>query len=89
GAIIPHDNVKHLMLREDVVDAVEKGQFSVYAVKSVDEALSILTGTEAGQRDENSEFPEGSVNNRVEQQLIHYAGLRKTFAEGSNGDEKE
>ncbi len=88
GVIIPHDNVKHLMLREDVVDAVEQGQFNVFAVKSVDEALSILTGVEAGQRDDKGEFPDGSVNNRVEQQLIHYAGLRKTFAEGPNDDEK-
>ncbi|MCP4300590.1 MAG: AAA family ATPase [Gammaproteobacteria bacterium] len=89
GVIIPRDNVKHLMLREDVVAAVEEEQFSVFAVSSVDEALSILTGLEAGQRDENGEFPEDSVNYRVEQQLIRYAGLRKSFAEDSNGDDKE
>ncbi|MDH3612013.1 MAG: AAA family ATPase [Gammaproteobacteria bacterium] len=89
GVIIPHDNVKHLMLREDVVEAVEQGQFNVFAVKGVDEALSILTGVEAGQRDDTGEFPEDSVNGRVEQQLIHYAGLRRTFAESSKGDEKE
>jgi len=89
GVIIPRDNVKHLMLREDVVEAVEQGQFKVLAVKSVDEALSILTGVEAGQRDDKGEFPKDSVNGRVEQQLIRYAELRKTFAEGTNGDEKE
>jgi lon-related putative ATP-dependent protease len=89
GVIIPRDNVKHLMLREDVVAAVEKGQFKVLAVKSVDEALSILTGVEAGQRDDKGEFPKDSVNDRVEQQLIRYAELRKTFAEGPNGDEKD
>jgi lon-related putative ATP-dependent protease len=89
GVIIPRDNVKHLMLREDVVEAVEQGQFNVFAVKSVDEALSVLTGVEAGQRDDKGEFPKDSVNDRVEQQLIRYAGLRKTFAEGPNGDEKK
>jgi lon-related putative ATP-dependent protease len=89
GVIIPHDNVKHLMLREDVVEAVEQGQFSVFAVKSVDEALTILTGVEAGQRDDTGVFPEGSVNARVDQQLIRYAGLRRKFAEGPQGNEKE
>jgi len=89
GVIIPRDNVKHLMLREDVVEAVEQKQFDVFAVQSVDEALTLLTGMEAGERDDGGEFPEGSVNARVERQLIRYAGLRKTFAEGSNGDEKK
>jgi len=89
GVIIPHDNVKHLMLREDVVEAVEQGQFNVFAVKGVDEALAILTGVEAGQRDDTGEFPEGSVNGRVEKQLVRYAALRRTFAKASNGDEKD
>jgi len=89
GVIIPRDNVKHLMLREDVVEAVEQGQFNVFAVASVDEALSLLTGVEAGQRDDKGQFPADSVNVRVEQQLIRYAGLRKTFAEGSSDDDKE
>ena len=89
GVIIPHDNVKHLMLREDVVEAVAQRQFNVFAVKSVDEALSILTGVEAGQRDDNGDFPADSVNGRVETQLIRYAGLRKSFAEGSNNDDNK
>jgi lon-related putative ATP-dependent protease len=89
GVIIPRDNVKHLMLREDVVAAVEQGQFNVFAVNSVDEALSILTGIDAGQRDDNGEFPEESVNHRVEQQLVRYAELRRTFTEGSDDDDKQ
>jgi lon-related putative ATP-dependent protease len=89
GVIMPRDNVKHLMLREDVVEAVEQEQFNVFAVKSVDEALTLLTGMEAGQRDDSGEFPGDSVNHRVEQQLIRYAGLRRTFAEGSKGDDKK
>lgn len=89
AVIIPRDNIKHLMLREDVVEAVAQGQFKVFAVKSVDEALSLLTDVEAGQRDDKGEFPADSVNDRVEQQLIRYAGLRKTFAEGSKDDDKE
>jgi predicted ATP-dependent protease len=87
GVIVPRDNVKHLMLREDVVAAVDQGQFNIFAVQSVDEALSILAGVEAGQRDDNGEFPEDSLNYRVERQLIRYAELRGKFAEGSSSDE--
>ncbi|MCP5092716.1 MAG: AAA family ATPase [Gammaproteobacteria bacterium] len=89
GVIIPRDNVKHLMLREDVVTAVEEDRFRIFAVQRVDEALSILTGVAAGERDDNGKFPEGSVNDRVEQQLVRYAELRRTFAEGPDGDGKE
>ena len=87
GVIIPRDNIKHLMLREDVVEAVEQGQFNVFAVNDIDEALSILTGVEAGRRDENGEFPKDSVNRRVEMQLIRYAELRRNFAKKPSGDE--
>ncbi|MDH3533954.1 MAG: AAA family ATPase, partial [Gammaproteobacteria bacterium] len=89
GVIIPGDNVKHLMLRKEVVDAVAEGQFTVYAVKHVDEALSILTGCEAGQRDDAGQFPEDSVNGKVEQQLIRYATLRQEFGEKAGKDEQE
>jgi len=87
GVIIPRDNIKHLMLREDVVEAVEQGQFNVFAVNDIDEALSILTGVEAGRRDENGEFPKDSVNRRVEMQLVRYAELRRNFAKKPSGDE--
>jgi len=89
GVIIPADNIKHLMLREDVVTAVEEQRFRIFAVHRVDDALSILTGVVAGERDGNGQFPEGSVNDRVEQQLVRYAELRKTFAGGSNGDDEK
>jgi predicted ATP-dependent protease len=86
GVVIPRDNIKHLMLREDVVDAVEEGRFSVYAVTQVDEALSILTGVDAGERDADGVFPEGSVNLRVEEALVHFALTRKKFDSDSDGD---
>jgi len=89
GVIIPRDNVKHLMLREDIVSAVQERKFSVFAVQSVDEALSILTGVDAGSRDANGEFPEGSVNFLVELELVRYAELRRTFSEGSSGDDEK
>ena len=86
GVIIPIDNVKHLMLREDVVDAVDQGLFDVFAVRDIDEALSILTGIEAGQRNEDGEFPKDTVNEYVEKQLVRYARLRRDFAKKPNED---
>jgi len=86
GVIIPQDNVKHLMLREDVVDAVRQGDFRVFAVRHVDEAISILTGERAGERGEDGNFPEGSVNAFVERQLVDYATARKSFAKEAMKD---
>jgi len=80
GVIIPQDNVKHLMLREDVVDAVRRDEFRVFAVRHIDEAITILTGERAGERGEDGNFPAGSVNALVESQLIEYATARKSFA---------
>jgi lon-related putative ATP-dependent protease len=90
GVIIPRDNVKHLMLREEIVQAVNAGQFSVYAVKDIDEAVTLLTGIEAGKRDAEGHFPEGSVNAKVDEQMIRYATLRRDFdAEEKDGEESK
>ncbi|MBO1437852.1 ATP-binding protein [Meiothermus sp. CFH 77666] len=80
GVIIPRANVQHLMLRPEVVEAVARGQFRVWAVDSVDEALSILTGLEAGERGADGRFPEGSLNARVEAQLMAFAEQVRAFA---------
>ena len=89
GVIIPQDNVKHLMLREDVVDAVRRDEFRVFAVRHVDEAITILTGVDAGARDAEGNFPEGSVNFLVENQLVDYATARRSFAKEAvkNGED--
>lgn len=89
GVVIPHGNVKHLMLREDVVAAVRDGQFAVYAAADIDEAVTILTGIEAGERDGEGKFPEGSVNRRVEDRLIAYAQSRKDFSDHEADHEPE
>lgn len=62
AVIIPAANKRNLMLKQDVLDAVEKGLFSVYAVNTVDEALELLTGEKAGEIDVEGNFPEGSLN---------------------------
>jgi len=91
GVLIPASNVKHLMLRHDVVAAVAAGQFQVYAVETIDQGIELLTGVPAGERDDTGEFPAGSVNQRVETRLIALAEKRLAFGvpeRGSAGDER-
>jgi predicted ATP-dependent protease len=73
GVLIPESNVKHLMLRHDVVEAVAAGKFHVYPVATIDQGIEILAGLPAGARGPSGQFAEGSVNARVEQRLIDYA----------------
>ncbi|TDJ74204.1 ATP-binding protein [Pseudomonas putida] len=75
GVIIPRANVATLMLDERVLQAVEAGQFHVYAVKQADEALSLLVGEEAGVLDDKGQFAEGSVNARVVERLREIAEM--------------
>jgi predicted ATP-dependent protease len=85
GVIIPADNVKHLMLREDVVEAVQREQFAVFAIESIDDAIEVLTGQVAGERAADGQFPTGTINRQIEDRLIEYAQMRRSFAE-SAGD---
>lgn len=80
GVIIPATNVKHLMLRPDVVQAVAEGRFHVYAVNNADQAATLLTGLPAGERDPLSgKYPEGTLNHRIESRLTALARIRTRF----------
>ncbi|TAM52113.1 MAG: ATP-binding protein [Paraburkholderia sp.] len=81
GVVIPQANVKHLMLREDVVDAAAAGRFHIYAVSTVDEAIERLTGVEAGEADAQGAFPRDSVNGLVCAKLDSFAHMRRSFAQ--------
>ena len=89
GVIIPQSNVEHLMLRQDVVRAVEEGRFSIYAVSTLDEALELLTGMEPGQRDPDGRYPKGSINQRIEDRIAEMAETRQAFAHGPDREEEE
>lgn len=78
--LIPLANVKHLMLRQDVVDAVEAGTFQVCPVDHVNQALEWLTGLPAGEPDDNGIFPANSVNRMVQDRLNRLADKRQSFA---------
>ncbi len=76
GVIMPASNIAHLILRDDVVDAIEKNQFFLYPINTVDEAICLLTGLPAGSRNNEGEFPENSINYKVEQRLFELAELK-------------
>ena len=79
GVVIPESNIKHLMLREDVVAACAAGKFSIRAVTEVDQAIELLTGVPAGVPDEQGVVPEGTVNYLVATQLAEMSALRQAF----------
>lgn len=85
GVIIPRTNVVNLMLREDVLEAVENGQFSIYAIDDVDDGIELLTGIPAGKADRRGRFPKGSVNYMVQQSLEEYYRDYVKFAKETHG----
>jgi predicted ATP-dependent protease len=85
GVLIPTVNRQHLMLRQDVVDAVSAGHFSIYPVATIDEGIALLTGRDAGERQEDGSFPEGSVNRLVEDRLLAFAEARRGFGAREGG----
>jgi len=81
GVVIPKPNLPHLVLREDVVKAIAEGRFHLHAASTVEEAVEVLTGVDAGMRDEHGRFPAASVFGRVERRVIEIAE-RLRVAEG-------
>jgi ATP-dependent Lon protease len=85
GVMIPASNVKDLMLRQDVVDAVKDGKFHIYPVRTIDEGIEILTGKKAGKRKADGTYSKGSINQLVDDKLKSLAEGLKKFA----GDKEE
>lgn len=86
GVIIPQSNIINLLLDDEVIDAVRAGQFQIYAVRHVDQALALLSGEEAGYADQDNLFPAGSINARVVERLRSIAELDMVSDEGKAAD---
>jgi len=86
GVLIPAVNAKDLMLREDIVEAVQAGQFHIYVVETVDEGLELLTGLPAGARSETGNFTEGSIHARVAARLKKFAEHAKPEKDDDDDD---
>ncbi len=90
GVMIPKDNVRNLVLNSEVVEAVRDGKFHIYAVSTIDEGIEVLTGVEAGDLNDDGEYPEGTVHNRVEQRLREMSRRdRPRDRESSGSDSSE
>ncbi len=86
GVIIPRKNVKNLMLKDEVVEAVGKGDFHVWAVEEIDQGIEILTGVPAGERQEDGTWPSGTVNARVDGRLRDLAQVARQFGRAKKDD---
>ncbi|MGH9204237.1 MAG: Lon protease family protein, partial [Vicinamibacterales bacterium] len=62
GVVIPHQNLRNLMLNDEVTAAIREGRFHIWAVRTIDEGIEILTRTPAGEADAEGRYPEGTVN---------------------------
>lgn len=89
GVLVPVANVAHLMLRSDVVQAANDGQFAVYPVATVDQAIELLTGIPAGEPDQDGNYPPETINGRVAARLAELLAIRKELAEAMKGKKDE
>jgi len=77
GVIIPASNIKHLVLKQEVIDAIRQGSFAVYGIEHVDQALEILMDKKAGTLSKQGKFPRGSINYKVLERLRDIADIGK------------
>lgn len=88
GVIIPSSNVQHLMLRQDVIDAVASGQFQIHAIETVEQALGLLSGMSVGELNEEGEYPKESFNAAIADRLQLWVDVHKHEKE-SGSDEPD
>jgi lon-related putative ATP-dependent protease len=89
GVIIPEKNINNLMLKQEVVNAVAQGKFHIFPVRTIEEGIEILTGAEAGERQPDGTYPEGTIFRKVDDKLRQMAETAREFAKGKEEAEKE
>ncbi len=89
GVLVPRLNLVNLMLHEQVVEAVRKGEFHVWAANTIDEGLEVLTGVPAGNKSADGTFPEGTVNYLVDNHLRQMAMKMKEYTHVDSMDGKK
>lgn len=83
GVMIPHQNVEDLMLKPEVIEAVEKGKFHVYPIETIDQGIELLTGTPAGELSAEGTYPDGTINRMVDDRLSEFAGIMRNYPGGA------
>ncbi|MBW1896642.1 MAG: AAA family ATPase, partial [Deltaproteobacteria bacterium] len=89
GVLIPAKNVKDLMLKKEVVQAVEDGLFHVYPVKTIEQGIEILTGMRAGKRRKDGTYTKGTLFRLVDDRLLNLAEMARDFGKGNSNSEKQ
>ena len=84
GVLIPHANVQHLMLREDIVAACEAARFRIFGIATIDQGIAVLTGVPAGERGVDGLYPPETINGRAEARLRMYAEKARQYG-GDSG----
>jgi predicted ATP-dependent protease len=89
GVLIPESNVKHLMLRDDVVQAAEEEKFHIYSVSSIAEGVELLTGVPLGELDEEDHYPEGTIGRKIVDRIEKIAKKQREYNRPPNKDDEE
>jgi predicted ATP-dependent protease len=89
GVIIPATNLRHLMLRDHVIDAVKAGKFHIYAVATIDEGIELLTGIPAGERKKDGSYPKNTVNWAVQSRIVELAKMARDFGKSKKSKAKK
>ncbi len=84
GAIIPVSNKRNLMLKQEVINAVEQGLFSIYTVSNVNETIELLMGKTAGSLDKEGHYPEGTINFKVVSRLKEISDMASDSEDGDD-----
>lgn len=86
GVMIPYQNIDHLNLNDEVISAVKAGVFHIYAVKTVDEGIEVLTGIPAGQQQPDGSYPSGTVHALVSRKLQNYTETLLRLSRRAEGE---
>ena len=89
GVIIPEKNVKHLMLKKEIIDSVKEGKFHIWPISKVEEGIEILTGMKAGELQPDGTYPEGTLFRKVDDRLKEFARIVSEFGKEEEGGEEE
>ena len=89
GVMVPADNIQHLTLKGDVLNAIQAGKFHVYSISTIDEGIEVLTGVPAGERVEGGGYPEGTVHYLVEERLKEMAKATRDVSRGRGAESND
>lgn len=88
GVVIPEKNVRNLMLKQEVIDSVKAGQFHIWPISTVEQGIEILTETQAGERQPDGTYPEGTLFRMVDERFLEIAEIVKKFAKEEEEEKK-